>query len=661
MTEAEKHTPTHRTVAQWLAAIAEHTKTNVESVTKILERYGIEAQPTLPRARKVSIRSIVLEGVKVESDEDGPFRFEWTDLTPGIWAVMSDKNFRGKSSILNVLRAAIQGVFPGPIKPDVWAWLERVEVCFAIDTTLYRVLIEKPAGEAGSESASACLSRMAAEWVDLYVGPLGDGLAFQTSALFMEELGFSKFHAFNKQNEAAHSHGWPAISSALFIGDPGKAIFGDLLVDALPLRLLQLFMGLPWVTTYTAAQTAVKQVEAGSKRRTIESNSAVAKLNTRIADLEAQAKDIRQRLAQRPDRSVLRRQLTDQDAQLVQLQSEVIKNRNRQASLNERIRSASGVLIDSRRALQQIEDEQAAGYLFRRLRPVCCPACEAGIDPHRYQDGHSDTCPLCGNEEHPDGDEPFDRVAELKADVADAEAGLAQLNQQATEYKTLVQTSERSISAIMSAIGATQEQLSSYGDDEQEKILTALSGRIDELKELAATHQEDAATGDEQNLPVLRAIEAITKQTFDELQRDILSDISTALTRLAKDFGVENVASMELDTAGRLHVRQGGSETYFGSLAPGEKLRVRVAAALAVVEVAKARGFGRHPGLLVLDSPAAQEMTVEDFAALLASVQATVAKTEDIQIIVGAIARPELTAIVPKTHALHAKGNQPLF
>ena len=34
---------------------------------------------------------------------------------------------------------------------------------------------------------------------------------------------------------------------------------GALVVDAMPLRLLQLFMGLPWISTYTAAQTAAQR------------------------------------------------------------------------------------------------------------------------------------------------------------------------------------------------------------------------------------------------------------------------------------------------------------------------------------------------------------------------------------------------------------------
>ena len=76
------------------------------------------------------------------------------------------------------------------------------------------------------------------------------------SGLFLEELGFAKFQAFDAQRGEPTEYGWPAMSSAMFIEGPGQAIFGEQTVDALPLRLLQLFIGIPWISTYTAASAA---------------------------------------------------------------------------------------------------------------------------------------------------------------------------------------------------------------------------------------------------------------------------------------------------------------------------------------------------------------------------------------------------------------------
>jgi hypothetical protein len=161
---------------------------------------------------------------------------------------------------------------------------------------------------------------------------------------------------------------------------------------------------------------------------------------------------------------------------------------------------------------------------------------------------------------------------------------------------------------------------------------------------------------------VLSATEAITKQLISGLQHEVLADLSASMMRYAKEFGVENLAGLTLKGNGVLKIDQGGTSTTFTKLAPGERLRMRIAAALAVIDVARHQGYGRHPGLLVLDSPGAQEMSDDDFGVLLGCVQEAVQKTEGIQILVGAVTRPELERQVPPNRRrAHAHGEDFLF
>jgi hypothetical protein len=118
---------------------------------------------------------------------------------------------------------------------------------------------------------------------------------------------------------------------------------------------------------------------------------------------------------------------------------------------------------------------------------------------------------------------------------------------------------------------------------------------------------------------------------------------------------------MEFNGAGALQISQGGADTHFSKLTAGERLRVRIAAAIAVVEVARVRGYGRHPGLLILDSPRSEEMADGDFAQLLSSVESVVSNVGNMQVIIGAIATPELLRVAPKTHTRHAIGRAALF
>lgn len=160
---------------------------------------------------------------------------------------------------------------------------------------------------------------------------------------------------------------------------------------------------------------------------------------------------------------------------------------------------------------------------------------------------------------------------------------------------------------------------------------------------------------------VLKAIEKETKLAFEELQIEVLNDVSVALTRYVKNLGMVNIKSVTLNTRGHLYIEKGGVATTFSKLTAGEKLRVRIAIALAVIDVAKERGYGRHPSLLILDSPAAQEMSPEDFGALLVDLQKIIRDKSDLQIIVGAVAQKELLSVISKGNLKRAEGNGYLF
>jgi hypothetical protein len=118
---------------------------------------------------------------------------------------------------------------------------------------------------------------------------------------------------------------------------------------------------------------------------------------------------------------------------------------------------------------------------------------------------------------------------------------------------------------------------------------------------------------------------------------------------------------MHLDNGGKLKVHQGGADDYFSNLTMGERLRIKIAVSLAAVEVAKRRGHGRHPGLLVIDSPASEEVVDTDFEQMLDSVSSVVAEMADVQIIIGTTARPAVLDVVSREHRLHAAGDDYLF
>jgi hypothetical protein len=650
----------------WIRAIAEACNSSDSNVRRVLLKYGVRPQTTPPRAKSLLFDSIKLTGVRTESERDGSFDLSWSDLGTGIWAVMSERNLRGKSSILNLLQAAIRGDFPGRVKSDVWKWLETLDIRYRIDNVLYRLALAKSAGEEKPTECKATISRsdIQGSWITLYEGNAGEDLKSQTEHLMMEELDFPVFYAHNKDT-GGHPHGWPLIASTFFLSSStdAKALFGDVPVDGIPLRLLQLFIGLPWVSTYSAVLTAQKQVEQALSNRPDQSGVSTV-LNSRLIQVEGQLTEAKKRLGTH-DRGAIRLELARLDIVTVTDRKVAETARIAFEAASATVASITVSCDEARRRLKQLEDERSAGYSFRQLSPTCCPACEAAFEkdaPATPSMGGT-SCALCKNDlpVHQD-DLDGDRIQAAQSLVDELTSSLktAQAKLKASE-KGAKEATERLRTGV-NRVQILQESISTLPPD-PELVVIQLEAQAQQLRELAASVQspvyDDSETQSE--LTILKAATDTTKRLMTYMQSDVLTEIAGSVMSLAKKFGVSNVTSMQLDNGGKLKIHQGGADTFFSKLTTGEKLRIKIAVSLAAVEVAKRRGHGRHPGLLVIDSPASEEVVNEDFEQMLDSVSTAAKDIGGVQIIIGTIARPAVKAVVSSAHRLHAKGDEYLF
>jgi hypothetical protein len=648
-------------ITAWRQAVATRANADVATVERVLRAYSVEAAPVLPRPRTLCIRSISFLGQKSGTQSKGAIAFEWNDLGSGVWALLSDRNLRGKSSVLAIMRAAVQGRFPGEIKPDVWLWLSTVNVEFQIDQTRYRVSVLKNSGEKSIEKSIVRLSRFQGDLsVDLYSGSLGDDFEQHVSSLFATELGIQPFFAYNSRIGAAHPHEWAAIASALFLIHPDqKMIFGDNVVDALPLRLLQMFMGLPWVSTHTAAQANAKAIEAKLEQARSDGRRSLNQRKVRLDQLKEREGQIEDGLQHLPDRVELRRMMAEKDAELLSVQEEVLAALPVSEAAANASREAERATLERRRELLQLEHDVAAGYVFRKLRPVCCPACEADIDGARFKSRPQSTCTLCGTEAPPPEDSGEEEISEIRRDIKEAERTVEDLRRQAKRARDNYHSAIERRTRVSEEIRSIAQALSGDEGGILEKELIGIKARIEELELVPEPEREKIEY--EVDLRVLAAAAVESKEVFDELQRSVLVKVAAKMLEYSSAFGVQNLESMEFDQGGKLKIKQGSAQTFFGSLAPGERLRVRIAAALAVVGVSRETGYGRHPGLLVLDAPGAQEVVQYDLEKMLAAVSDTVASTDGFQIIIGAVARPEFLDVVPAECRKQVTGDSYLF
>jgi len=640
----------------WIDEISTKSKVDRNEVAKILLAHGVEEDSTLPRKRSLTLKRVLFRGTK--HNEEKPFEFLWDGLGNGIWGLLTDANSKGKSSILGLVRGALRGELPGSrLKPDVWGWLSEFELDFLIDEHVHRIRLTKPAGATEAAAAVATLSRLD-DVRELVIkrGIPDDAFGKAVDSLFMDELGFSRVRAYRAKEGEAAEHGWPSMCASLFIAGPGNTLFGDTAQDAVHLRLIQLFIGLPWVTTYTCASTSLKAVSARLEKETAGKTDRVAR---RIEELKKQIRELEVKLKDEPDLTKLRADLPGLDKELVE------KRRRAEAAavlvIEYKIQhdDAKVARAEARRKLLQAKDDADARLVFKRLKPTCCPACAREFETGRFAATDTTTCGLCGKEEDEVGSTE-ELIAELEAEAAATLATQKAAEKAADAAKAASEAAAAAVTTVTQRIDRVHAELQKGSAAEGIRLnLAELNARIEEL-ELASGPSVDIEPI-RQEVAVLSAAEKVTKSLFEDLQTEILKDVSAALMKFSEAFGVKNLKSIALNGAGRLNIEQGGQTMSFTKLNPGERLRVRIAAALAVLKVAELRGHGRHPGLIVLDSPAAQEMSHHDFAAVVESVVAAADEFPDVQILVGAVNRQELLSRVPRERRRHAEGDNPLF
>jgi hypothetical protein len=665
MTEAIQIPQT--TVAEWRSLIAKKSGCDEQAVDDVLERFGIEVNSIAPRRKTILLRSVRLSGKKSGLKDphqadipDQDFDYTWKDLDRGLWIVTSDKNSKGKSSILNAFKAAIKGKFPGAIKPDVWNWLSILQVEFSIDGAIHRVTMEKShRGEEGAIEFAAALERQEGDkWLVLGKKLKPDEFEDVMSDFFMQELGFEKFRAFQKRTESFSHHGWPSMGSALFLTGSSDALFGDETTDALAMRLLQLFIGLPWISTYTELQASLKKVEAETTRTDEAAKAPRLKLLARIGQLESERKTAIADKASLPDRDLALSEKKAADRALTEAMEEKAHFERDLITLSTQLGETQLAFDEARNLLQQVKDETSAGYVFRKLRPTSCPSCDAVVKADKSQGAVGHNCTLCGQEPSVPDEDLGQRLEELKGQVAEAGLAKASLEHAVASKKDEIAVSKAKLEAAEQRRKSASSILDA--DDRGELVanqLIGLDARIQELQEYLPDEPKPSASTDAR---VIKDAVQITKECFEGMQIGMLNYFSERLYKIAVAIGVENLQSVDVKL-NKIAIRQGNTDTTFTKLNDGEKLRFRTAAALAAIETAKWSGVGRHPGFIVLDSPAAQEMSEDDFASLLANLTSVLETNLDMQIIVGAVMRPKILDVVSCKGMEYARGEDHLF
>jgi hypothetical protein len=167
-------------------------------------------------------------------------------------------------------------------------------------------------------------------------------------------------------------------------------------------------------------------------------------------------------------------------------------------------------------------------------------------------------------------------------------------------------------------------------------------GRLEVETEIEQNIEDEAVP--DQTDKVLNAAFGVA----DALQRQRAAEVAEALnsevTELGRRFGITGLQDVEVElSTARMKVTIAGQQGSFSNSSPGERLRLKLALTVALFRIGQRSGVGRHPGLLLIDSPATQEAVDRDVAQILRDIQAVCDEQPGLQIITTS-ANPDLVA-----------------
>jgi hypothetical protein len=546
-------------------------------------------------------------------------------FAPGL-TVITGPNFRGKTTILEVLTLMLRGSRRN-LQPDVSRWLREISLDIKVGTEVLGLRLSMREGKvvagsvlSGSEDALADADDEPADKdgvTELVAVPDEEQWATEVEQLMLDRLSLEPIETYTRVGGRAvgalSAHGWKAYFFALY---PPPGASSHLLADGTPglaPRLLDVFLDLPGATLRARLDSASKYIAATDKARNAETAATADNVQRRLADAEA---ELARAVAIAEDAAS-----TAVDIDLPQLRAQATEASRAHQRAQRRLEEAAGQLEAARKERQQAQREllrltegAAARVLLHALDPKACPRCEAPVDQGRRDtEKEQHHCAVCTRPvEVTDSEQQAERAterrkqAELGVDAAEQVLGI---HQQAYDtMKDLEQQTGQALQAAQEALQAAEANDAQRELDLAHREAARARGAVEALRSLAVPKPVA-----DPRLLVLDTAVALLKADTDAAYDALHTELDDEITELARRFGITNLDSARFKRNLHMGVAKGGAPAEnFGEQTAGERLRLRYALLLALLRVGNRRSINAHPGLLLLDSLRAEEVQQED-------------------------------------------------
>ena len=629
--------------------------------------------PSVSRASGVDLGGRAVDGPIVRALV--PFVFEW-DPVDGVNGIGSGNNLRGKSSIMNLLLWSLSGrcaEFSIPVK----RWIEHVEVDWCVGPERLRVAFDADNGEVRNGTVTVVEKDGALGTI--LVSFDNDSFEDAMSSVMMNRLRLETFTV--SQSGKSVKHRWSSYVNALWVRPKYlKSIIGK--ESTLSVRLMQMFIGTDWVLVLATAATVAGTLGSEQNLSEARTRTATAAVESARGEALRSVEEVKARIGALPtdvpDAAKTAKdnaEISDLVHRLHDLETQLLKRSIAADTARQQLKAA--------KAHQNTQYEDALlTKFFHQMAPSVCPRCTATVTAERRAaEPEEHKCSVCtsdlnlaaletdvivaasaelGTSNVPvesaastldrseEGETPVNEIEALEHALADVENNMASLRSQISELQVsrdeLVEETEIDASLVAAA--------------EERRLLEIELARAEGA---AAALADPVGHADVSHVdPIHLAVAEVAKEVLADWvkghQDPLLEQISAEIERLVVNFGADSLSNIALDGAANMKLRQNGDPSMYSAVTPGEQLRLKIATVIALIKHGYAENIGRHPGFLLLDSPAAEEMPDGDLATMISALL-EVAAEAPMQIIVATRSTGPLVNLLPEESRLIADGD----
>ncbi|MEW2467957.1 ATP-binding protein [Streptomyces sp. NPDC046994] len=635
-------------MSNFTEAVARRAGVSVEEATAVLQHHGVRESGVLPRPHRLALTYIEFSGTKAGKFTDD-FRFMWP-LSDGLWCLAAD-NLKGKSTVLEVIWWCLRGKNKR-LQDTARRWISHVRLEGHVDGDPFSVEFRHKDGvptgrlETGKTTPGIDFAGEA-EFASVMS-------QFMMNRLNLEILRGWRSDVKGEEDGKASVTDWALFSHALICRNRNaEVLLGETSENGSVVSLLQMFIGLPWTSTRRDADTALKTVrqqQRGEKRRATEDTHARAdalqELKDQVAAAELALADTGAAPALEDQAAAVERaaahmaSCAERHALAVQVQLTVQQNYT----------EVHQTLVDDRKRLRDLKENEAAKRYFGALTPTCCPRCTTPVVDLLQARGEqsADHCSVCGSAPPEDAPQDTTAIDQLSESIEALAAADEQTRTALRRAEKERETAAASLREARQAMAAAQAALPDASVLRRQLELERWRGA---LAEREATHAR--AGGTVQPDPEEKVLESASKEAdlrAGKASKPIMDRVSSEILNLAVRLGYSNLQDVKLQANGPMMLHLDDGPSSFNRVTEGEQLRLRMATLLALLRVGQQHG-GRHPGLFLIDSAGAQEMIQTDLAETLQQLRAICDETGGLQIIAATANRELARTVIPEDRA----------